>query len=79
MIDMITAIKIAEPKLEKAKFCSPTTTDVAFNIIALITKLNNPKVIIVIGKDSMCKIGLITIFNTDNTILAKIAISRLPT
>ncbi len=79
MKDIITAIKTAEPKLEKAKFASPTRLDVIFRITALITKLNNPKVIRVIGKENKCKMGLTIIFKTDKTTLATIAITKLLT
>ena len=76
---MMTAIKTAEPKLEKAKFVSPTSFGVICNIAALITKLNSPKVINVIGKEKKCNIGLTIIFKIDNTTLATIAITKLLT
>ncbi len=77
--DMITAINKAEPKLEKAKFVSPTKLDVIFKIAALMTKLNKPKVISVIGNENKCKIGLTIMFRIDNTKLATIAMTKLLT
>lgn len=69
----------AEPKLEKAKFCSPTRIDVNFNIIPLIIKLNNPNVNSVIGSDKMWSTGLTIKLRKDNTTLATIAITKLLT
>lgn len=69
----------AEPKLEKAKFCSPTRIDVNFKIIPLIIKLNNPKVSNVIGSDKMWSTGLTIKLRKDNTTLATIAITKLLT
>lgn len=47
--------------------------------MALITKLNKPKVISVIGKDNMCKMGPTNIFKMDKTKLANIAEKKLLT
>lgn len=77
MNDSNSAINTAAPKLEKAKFCSPTITDVNFSIIPLMIKLNNPNVINVMGRDNTCKIGLTKIFKADKTKLATIAITKL--
>lgn len=76
-IDITTAINNAAQKLEKPKFPSPTNADVIFNIIALITKLNNPNVMIVRGKEKKLRIGLINVFKIDNTKDATMAIQIL--
>lgn len=72
-------INTAAPKLEKAKFCSPTITDVNFNIIPFITKLNKPNVMSVIGNDKICNMGFTNTFNADKTTLATMAIIKLLT
>lgn len=76
---MMTATNMAAPKLEKPKLVDPTKLEVKFNITPLITKLNNPKVNKVIGKDSKCKIGLTRVFKIDKTKLAKTATNKLLT
>lgn len=77
--DKSSDIKIAAPKLEKEKFCSPTITDVNFNIIPFITKLNKPNVMSVIGSDKICNMGFTNTFNADKTTLATMAIIKLLT
>ena len=77
--DIIIAIKTAAPKLENAKFCSPTKYEVIFKIPPLIIKLNKPRVINVIGNDNKCNIGFTNIFKSDRTKLAAIAIVKLAT
>lgn len=53
--------------------------EVKLNIAAFITILKNPKLKIVIGKDSKNKIGFTVIFNKANTKLAPNAIHTLST
>jgi len=83
MIELIkdsnNAIKTAAPKLENAKFCFPTITEVIFSIIPFMTKLNRPKVMSVIGNDKICSTGFTKTFNADKTKLATIAITKLLT
>ena len=50
--------------------CAPLTKAQAkFKTIPLTTKVNNPSVIIVNGNVNNCKIGLITAFKIQNTIV----------
>lgn len=62
---------------KKSVILIPGTTSVAkYNIVAFITKVNNPKVKILIGKVSRIKIGLITIFKSPTTTAAKRAVVK---
>ena len=70
---------MAIPKLEKPKFALPTTYDVICNMNPLITMLNNPSVIRVIGNESNTKNGLMAAFKIARTKLASNAIQILAT
>lgn len=69
----------AIPKLENPKLAFPTTYDVIWSMNPLITMLNKPNVISVIGSDNSTKKGLIAAFKIANTKLASNAIQTFAT
>ena len=77
--DINTETKTAIPKLEKPKLALPTKYDVICNMKPLITMLNNPIVINVIGSVNKIKIGLTAAFKIANTKLAISATQILAT
>jgi hypothetical protein len=76
MIERQTATIKAEPKLLKPKYVSPIKLEVKVSIAALITKLNNPNVKSVSGKDNNDRIGFTIIFKSDRIKLAISAIHK---
>lgn len=75
--DIINATKIAPQIDEKWKNWEPINHEVNSNIKPLRTKLNNPKVKILIGNDKIQRIGLTSTFSIDKTKLAKTAAPKL--
>ena len=78
-IDIRTETRIAMPKLEKPKLFLPTTNEVIWSINPLMTILNSPNVINVIGNERMINTGLMAAFRNANTKLANNAIHTLAT
>ena len=76
--DIKTAINMDMPNDENRKL-APTKSEVNCNIKPLITILNKPRVITVIGNDNIIKIGFTAAFRSANTRLAKSATQTLDT
>lgn len=77
-MDINNAMSNDAPKDENWKL-SPTKKAVNCNITALITILNSPNVITVMGSDNRNKIGLINALSNAKTKLATSAIQILET
>lgn len=78
-IDMRMEAKMAQPKLEKPKLLLPKTAEVKVSMKPFTTKLNNPKVTKVKGRERITKTGFTSIFKNERMKLAITAATQLDT
>lgn len=78
-MDIIIAISMADPKEEKWKYIAPTKYEVSWSMTPLITMEKRPRVKILIGSDSIHKMGLTKTFKHAKIKLAKRATQILET
>ena len=77
MVEVTDITRAASTPERKSAIIIPGTTSVAkYSMAALITRVNKPKVKMLIGKVSKIKTGLITIFKSPTTIAASKAVVK---